>query len=78
MANAPLMVPMADGTVVAMTVDEARAALATRGLHVVDAADRAVLDACAALGETTCRWYQSSTPWRHVARAQLARWKVAP
>jgi hypothetical protein len=52
--------------------------LAARGLHIVSAADKAVLDACADLAMSTCVGYQRSTPFRFIAQLELARRLLSP
>lgn len=76
MANAPLVVPLLDGTTVAMTVDEAKAALATKGLHVVTAADKAVLDAMASAWIEGGKFHNRLDK-RAVCLAELARREAA-
>lgn len=43
--------------------------LAAEGLHVVTAAEKAVLAACLDLGDTQVLWYQNSGAFRHICRA---------
>lgn len=51
-------------------VDEVRDCLAQDGLHVVSAADKAVLDACAALSDGSLRWLVRGTSVDIVALAE--------
>lgn len=55
------------------TVADFERSLADQGLHVVSAADKATLDACADLAWSTCHAYQNSGPFRHVAQAELRK-----
>lgn len=59
------------GTPFMLSVREMRAKLEAHGLHVVTAADKAVLDACAEKSDSTLRLVQGRM--RDVARAELAR-----
>lgn len=69
--NAPLVVPLLDGTTLLMTVDEAKAALAAKGLHVVSPVEKAVLDAMGRIPRQRLEWEaeQGSSP----AKAELRR-----
>jgi hypothetical protein len=55
------------------SLEETIAALGARleAARVAHDKERAVLEACRALPETTTRWYQNSGPFRHVCRAVI-------
>jgi hypothetical protein len=59
----------------AIALEEIRALLATRGLHVIDAKQKAVLDACEAAEITPCtKILKGRSEWA-IVKAELARRK---
>ena len=62
-----------------LTVSELRALLAAQGLHIIDAQQKAVLEACEALMACTLRpggVADNYTDFEKVAKAELARRKL--